>query len=57
MIKDNLVEEVHKSSVEWDWNSFLRSLWKSDSKDWQLYSDEQGGYYWDGRNLVQERSR
>lgn len=50
----NLDKVVNKSNGITDWNYALKSVWADDSQRPPIYSNDHGGHYWDGRNLVQE---
>jgi hypothetical protein len=51
-----LNQAVNKDNGITDWGSSLRWLWKSDNtKNWNLYSDEQFTRFWDIR-VVEHRS-
>ena len=52
-----LVKEVHKSNSSTDWSNSLKAIWANDNQRPAIYSNDHGGHYWDGRNLVQDRSR
>jgi hypothetical protein len=52
-----LVKDVDKPNSLTDWNNCLKAIWVSDSQRPPIYSSDHGGYYWDGRYSVQERSR
>jgi hypothetical protein len=57
MTNSNLVKAVHKDNSLTDWSNSLKAIWANDTQRPPIYSNDHGGFYWDARNLVQERSR
>ena len=52
-----LVKVSDKPNAPSDYDSFLRWTWADDSMRPTIYTTDQSGHYWDGRNSVKECSR